>query len=106
MVFVDGLFEDTLTVETIARIGETAVVHVDCDLYRSARTVLERFPLVAGTILMFDEFWAPAGEWDWEAHEARAFHEICLERGLSFRGLFRRDVERGPLSEQVAFVIT
>ena len=105
VVFVDGRFEETLTPERIAGIGATALVHIDCDLYSSTRCVLERLPLAPGTIVLFDEFYAPAGEWDWWEHEARAFHEICRERALDVWPLCRRNVPSATLSEQAAFLI-
>lgn len=37
-----------------------AFVHVDCDLYSSAKTILERISLHPGLVLVFDEF--PEGE--------------------------------------------
>lgn len=105
VVFVDGLFGETLDAGMVARMGPMALVHIDCDLYASARCVLERLPLASGTIVMFDEFYSPSGEWDWHEHEAKAFYEICQERRLKVWPLFRRDVASGPLSEQVAFQI-
>ena len=105
VVFVDGLFQDTLSGAMVGRMGALALVHVDCDLYSSARLVLERLELAPGTVVMFDEFWSPAGEWEWREHEARAFHEICVSRKLKVWPLARRNVDAGPLSEQVTFLI-
>ena len=103
--FHEGLFEDTITPEVVAAIGAAALIHIDCDLYASTRTVLEKCPPQAGTLVLFDEFYAPAGEWDWSQHEARAFYEYCQQHKVRFRALCRRDVNSGPLSEQVAFII-
>ena len=105
VVFVDGLFGDSLTPARIADMGRLAFIHIDCDLYESARLVLGRLELAPGTIIAFDEFWSPAGEWQWHEHEARAFHEVCVERKLRVWPLARRDVDAGPLSEQAAFLI-
>ena len=105
VVFVDGLFQDTLTPGRVAEMGDLAFVHIDSDLYASAKLVLERISLTPGTIVLFDEFWSPAGEWEWHEHEAKAFHEICLARNLRLWPLARRDVDSGPLSEQAAFLI-
>ena len=102
---VDGLFGDSLSPARIAEMGRLALIHIDCDLYESALLVLDRLELAPGTIIIFDEFWSPAGEWDWHLHEARAFYEICTERNLRFWPLARRDVDSGPLSEQAAFLI-
>ena len=105
VVFVDGLFESTVTPELVASMGRLALVHFDCDLYSATRLLLERLRLEPGTILMFDEFYAPAGEWEWHRHEARAFCEICLERRLRVWPLCRRDVGSATLSEQAAFLL-
>ncbi len=67
--------------------------------------MLERIELRPGTIVMFDELYSPSGEWAWHEHEAKAFHEVCVERNLSIWPLCRRDVNSGPLSEQAAFLI-
>jgi hypothetical protein len=105
VVFVDGLFQDTLDTKMARTMGELALLHIDSDLYSSARLVLDRVELQPGMIVMFDEFYSPAGEWAWHEHEARAFHEVCVERGLRPWPLCRRDVSTGPLSEQAAFLI-
>jgi len=103
--FHEGLFEDTITPEVVAEIGSAALIHIDCDLYASTKTVLEKCQPASGTLLLFDEFFAPAGEWDWRLHEARAFYEYCQQHKISFRAICRRNVASGPLSEQVAFLI-
>jgi hypothetical protein len=106
VVFVDGVFADTLTPSMIDHMGELALVHIDCDLYSSTRLVLERLPLARGTIVMFDEFYAPAGEWNWYDHEAKAFYEVCVERSLTVWPLCRRDVASATFSEQASFLLT
>ena len=106
VVFLDGLFSESLTAPTIERMGDLALVHFDCDLYSSTRMVLDRLPLFPGTILMFDEFYAPAGEWKWHEHEAKAFHEVCVERSLRVWPLCRKDVASATFSEQAAFLLT
>ena len=105
VLFQEGLFTDTITDEVVIDIGIPAFMHIDCDLYESTKTVLERCPPKAGTLLLFDEFYAPNGEWDWTQHEAKAFYEYCQNNEIKFRPLFRRQIAAGPLSEQVAFLI-
>lgn len=105
VVFVDGLFGESLSPARIADMGRLAFIHIDCDLYASAHLVLSRLELVPGTIVAFDEFHSPAGEWAWHEHEALAFYEVCTARNLRVWPLARRDVDRGPLSEQAAFLI-
>jgi hypothetical protein len=62
---VAGWFDDVLNEETIERhcLRTAAIVHIDCDLYESARTVL-RFltPLVTdGTVVIFDDWYCYRG---------------------------------------------
>ncbi len=105
VVFVDGLFGESLSPARIAEMGRLAFIHIDCDLYASAKLVLSRLELAPGTIVAFDEFYSPAGEWEWHEHEALAFYEVCMERSLRVWPLARRNFDSGPLSEQVAFLI-
>lgn len=54
----EGFFEDTLPKHL--PVGPAALVHVDCDLYQSARTVLDslldRKILQDGTVICFDDY--------------------------------------------------
>ncbi len=60
---VAGWYKDSLTVEVQQRVPKAAVVWVDCDLYHSAKLVLEFVtPLVQeGTVLIFDDWFAFRG---------------------------------------------
>jgi hypothetical protein len=60
-----------------------AFVHVDADLYSSARTVLTLVGprLVAGTVVVFDEYFGYPG---WREHEYRAWQEYVAETGVRF----------------------
>jgi hypothetical protein len=68
---VPGFFEDTLAANLPERI---ALLHVDCDLYSSTRTVLEQcLPrMTAGGIILFDEYHTE----QWPG-EKQAADEIC-----------------------------
>jgi len=83
---VVGYFEDTLGPFLQSTDQPLALLHVDCDLYSSTRTVLtglaERFQ--PGTIIVFDEYFNYPG---WRQHEHRAFTEFIAETGLAFRHL-------------------
>jgi hypothetical protein len=78
-----GWFDKTLPDFLEAHDGPASLIHVDCDLYSSTRTVFEgcRDRIVAGTILVFDEFFNYVG---WRHHEYRAFMEFIEESGLTF----------------------
>jgi hypothetical protein len=77
VVTVPGWFERTCSAETIGRFGikSAAIIHVDCDLYSSAKTVLEFVKplLVDGTIIIFDDWFCFRGNPD--LGEQRAFAE-------------------------------
>jgi hypothetical protein len=70
-----GWFDATLPPFLAAEPGPVALLHVDCDIYASTRTVFEHLGdrLVAGTVIVFDEYYNYPG---WQQHEFRAFHEF------------------------------
>ena len=82
---VVGLFADTIPDFLATHPGNAALVHIDCDLYSSTRTVLELIGprIVAGTIIVLDEYWIV------QEHERRAFDEWLAENGRACRHLFR-----------------
>jgi hypothetical protein len=106
---VVGLFQDTLpTWLELQRQGAdvkewrpVTLVHVDCDLYSSARFVLaELAPALAnGAIVVFDEL---VGYHGFDAHEWRAlFETTAVEDRFAFEWLARN--ARG---QQVAITVT
>lgn len=79
-----GWFEETLPGFLEANSGAARFVHIDCDIYSSARTVLAQLSsrIVKGTVIVFDEYLNyPA----WREHEYRAFQEFVAASGLSYR---------------------
>lgn len=76
-----GWFEDTLPGFLADHPGPIRLLHVDCDLYSSTRTVLELAAprLQSGSILVFDDLLAFPG---YEDHELRAFEEFTDASGL------------------------
>lgn len=83
IVTVPGLYDTTLVPGTYAKYGlrRAAIVHIDCDLYESAITVLEFVtPLVVdGTVLVFDDWFF------YQGHPAKGE-----------QGAFREWLERHP----------
>ena len=77
-----GWFDRTLPGFLAEHLEPAAFIHIDSDLYSSAKTVLEllRPRIVPGTILVFDEFFNYPG---WQGHECRAFQEFIAATGLS-----------------------
>ncbi|MEU4615543.1 MULTISPECIES: class I SAM-dependent methyltransferase [Streptomyces phaeochromogenes group] len=79
-----GLFEDTVPKYLAGTDAPVALLHIDSDLYSSARTAL--FGLAsrmrAGSIIVFDEFLNYPG---WRQHEYRAFMEFVDAFDVKFR---------------------
>ena len=76
-----GWFEQTLPPFLDAHPGPVRLLHVDCDIYSSTRTVLEALAprLQAGSVIVFDDMLGYPG---YEAHELRAFEELVERTGL------------------------
>ncbi|MCB4824348.1 class I SAM-dependent methyltransferase [Roseicella aerolata] len=95
-----GLFEDTLP-DFLARHREDmSLLHIDCDLYSSTRTVLRACAprIRRGTVLVFDEYFNYPG---WRGHEFRAFQEFVAETGRAYEYL-----SLVPSHQQVAVIMT
>ena len=71
-----GLFQETLPKTIPTKYQFAALVHVDCDLYESAKVVLDGVApiLQEGTVLLFDEWFSYKGNPG--KGEARAFFEF------------------------------
>lgn len=80
---VVGWFDETLPEFLERHEGPASLIHVDCDLYSSSKTVFDccRDRIVAGTILVFDEFFNYVG---WRRHEYRAFMEFVEAMGVRY----------------------
>lgn len=79
-----GWFEDTLPAFFEAQGQPVCLLHIDCDIYSSTRTVLEHAGprLVPGSVLVFDDFLGYPG---YEAHELRAFEEFAQAHGVRWQ---------------------
>ncbi|MDP2815054.1 MAG: class I SAM-dependent methyltransferase [Rectinemataceae bacterium] len=87
-----GLFHDTLPLFLEKHEGPAAFLHIDSDIYSSAKTVLTlmRRRIVSGTVIVFDEFFNYAG---FQEHEFRAFFEFIKETSHAYE--IRGYVDRG-----------
>lgn len=76
---IEGFFSETLPSFLAMHAESVALLHVDCDLYSSTKTILTLLAerIVSGTVIVFDEYWNYPG---WQQHEHRAFQEF-LEKG-------------------------
>lgn len=105
---IKGWFEESLPA-FLSRHGDAcSFVHVDSDLYSSAKTVLNLLTpyFMAGTILVFDEFFNYPG---WQDGEYRAFSEWVREHNVRFEFIgctTRRSPDGRSTGEQVAVRIT
>jgi hypothetical protein len=75
---IDGWFEDTLPGFSFPVAG---LVHIDCDLYSSTKTVLDHTPLTRGCIVVFDEWHGYDG---CEDHEQRAWREYAAANDINW----------------------
>lgn len=95
-----GWFEETVPRFMSGRADPIRLLHLDCDLYSSTRTVLDavRPNIVPGSIVLFDDLLGYPG---YEQHELRALEEISSEAG------WRWEVVAGcVLGREVAIRVT
>lgn len=78
-----GWFEDSLPEFLKAHPQQAALLHVDCDLYSSTKTVLSLFRdrIGPGTVIVFDEFFNYPG---WQDGEFKAFNEWVAGTGSHY----------------------
>jgi hypothetical protein len=100
VTLIKGWFDQTLAPFLASHPGDALLLHVDSDLYSSAKTVLDAFAprIKAGTIIVFDEYFNFPG---WEFHEFKAFGESASKYGWRYKYL-----GYGSRSQQVAVLIT
>jgi hypothetical protein len=78
-----GWFDDTLP-DFLTKYDEPiALLHIDCDLYSSALTVLGCLQkrIVPGTVIIFDEYMNYPG---WQKDEFRAWQEYCQKYAVEY----------------------
>jgi hypothetical protein len=80
---VVGLFADTLPGFMDSHQGPVDFLHVDGDLYSSAKIVLDLVGprLRPGSVIVFDEFFNFPG---WQEHEYKAWREHVEQTGIEF----------------------
>jgi len=81
---VVGWFENTLPQFVAAHPDPVSLLHIDCDLYSSTKTVFHHLSknIVNGTVIVFDEYFNYVG---WRNHEYKAFQEFIVASGFSYR---------------------
>lgn len=86
VIFYKGLFEETVPQYVKEHTDPIGLIHVDCDLYSSTKTLLEGITpyIVKDTIISFDE-WASAKEDGWHFDcEQKAFYEWAMNHDKAF----------------------
>lgn len=83
---VIGWFDATLPPFLASHPGDVAFVHVDSDVYSSARTVLDNIGprLRVGSVIVFNEYFNYP---NWRQHEFRAWQEFCAANGVGYEYL-------------------
>jgi hypothetical protein len=81
---IEGWFNESLPPFLAKHSGPVAVLHIDCDLYSSTKTVLSLLTdrIIPGTIIVFDEYWNYPG---WQQHEYLALQEFVSATNLSYK---------------------
>ena len=96
---IKGWFDKTLPEFLEQHTEPAAYLHIDSDLYSSAKTILDLFAsrIRPGTVIIFDEYFNYPG---WKQGEYRAFEEFVASHGTRFEY-----VAYAASDEQVAVVI-
>ncbi len=78
-----GWFDDTLGPFVADHPGDVSFVHIDSDIYSSARTILRGLAaqIRPGTVIVFNEYFNYP---NWKQHEYRAFQEFCEEYHVTY----------------------
>jgi hypothetical protein len=86
VVLHQGFFADTLPGWMEEHHGPAAFIHIDSDLYESARCVFDLLDerIVAGTVIVFDEYFNYP---NWQEHEFRAFRELVARCHIEYEYL-------------------
>jgi predicted O-methyltransferase YrrM len=83
VTLIKGLFHETIPVFLNQNAGTMGFLHIDSDLYSSAKTVFDFLGarLRPGTVIVFDDYFNYPG---WEEGESKAFMEFLDKNNLSF----------------------
>ncbi len=94
-----GWFDRTLPAFLEQNTTQSALIHVDSDIYESAKIIFDNLSstIVPGTIILFDEYLNYPG---WRQHEYKAFKEFILNSGLEYKYI-GFSAERGQVAVQI-----
>lgn len=84
VILIKGWFDEVLPNFIKQHNEDIAFLHVDCDIYSSAKYVLETLGsrIKSGTIIVFDEYFNYP---NWKNHEHKAFMEYIELSGLKYK---------------------
>jgi hypothetical protein len=93
VIFHEGWFEDTIPEWKNKYPAKISFLHIDSDLYSSAKTVLTELNerIVSGTILVFDDMYETERYQNWENGEYKAFEEWKAEYKRRVQEINRTD---------------
>jgi len=101
VTLVQGVFQESIPLFLRGQKREkVALMHIDCDLYSSAKFVLDSFKYFFqdGSIIIFDEFIDYGKDRIWKDHEFKAFAEFlvqteynweCIGRWKDYQAIFK-----------------
>lgn len=94
-----GWFENSIPEFQKSEKGPIRFINIDCDLYSSTKTIFDLLgpQIIAGTVILFDEF---IGYPTWKDDEFKAFHEAAEQFGWQYEIL-----GFSFLTKQVALII-
>lgn len=80
---IKGNFSNTIKPFLKRQNHEIAFVHIDCNIYESAKTVLDNIGnrIKKDTIIIFDEYFNYP---NWQQHEFRAFQEFTNKHSVNY----------------------
>ena len=80
---VKGWFDDSLPKFLAEQPGDVAFMHIDSDLYSSAKTIFTGLAprLKPGSVIVFNEYFNYP---NWQQHEYKAFQEFCTEFAVAY----------------------
>lgn len=80
---IKGYFNETLPNFLAQHKEKAAFIHIDSDLYSSAKTILDNIydRIVPNTVIQFDEYYNYPG---WRNHEFKAFKEFCQKYNVEY----------------------
>ena len=94
-----GWFDKTLPEFLLTTTENVALLHVDCDIYISTKIIFDilKDRIVAGTVIVFDEYFNYPG---WRLHEFKAFQEFIASSGHRYEYI-GMSAEKGHVAVQI-----